>query len=55
MGVAGAQYEMANFYYEGKLIEKDKNKAISLYEKSAKRGYGQAQTKLTGLKNKGEI
>ncbi|MBH8609654.1 tetratricopeptide repeat protein [Pseudomonas mohnii] len=45
-GDAQAQYELGEFYYEGKNAPRDLNQALSYFEKASLQGHAQAQFKL---------
>ncbi len=45
-GDAQAQYELGEFYYEGKNTPRDLNQALSYFEKASLQGHAQAQFKL---------
>ncbi|WP_248766440.1 tetratricopeptide repeat protein [Pseudomonas protegens] len=45
-GDAEAQYELGEFYYEGKGAPQDFNQALSYFEKASLQGHAQAQFKL---------
>ena len=45
-GDAEAQYELGEFYYDGKNTPRDLNQALSYFEKASLQGHAQAQFKL---------
>ncbi|MBV7480101.1 tetratricopeptide repeat protein [Pseudomonas sp. PDM31] len=45
-GDAQAQYELGEFYYDGKNAPRDLNQALSYFEKASLQGHAQAQFKL---------
>ncbi|OLF52159.1 tetratricopeptide repeat protein [Pseudomonas chlororaphis] len=45
-GDAQAQYELGEFYYDGKNTPRDLNQALSYFEKASLQGHAQAQFKL---------
>src|SRR5471032_2724222 len=45
-GDAQAQYELGEFYYDGKSAPRDLNKALAFFEKASLQGHAQAQFKL---------
>ena len=52
-GHAGAQYNVASFYMEGKVVPKDINKALEWYEKAANQGLKDAQFNLATIYHQG--
>ncbi|SDS16470.1 sel1 repeat family protein [Pseudomonas fuscovaginae UPB0736] len=53
-GDAQAQYELGEFYYDGKNAPRDLNKALSNFELASLQGHAQAQFKLGTMFYKGE-
>ena len=53
-GDAQAQYELGEFYYEGKNAPRDLNQALSYFEKASLQGHAQAQFKLGTMFFRGE-
>lgn len=52
-GHAGAQYNLATFYLEGKVVPQDNNKAVELFEKAANQGLKDAQYNLAAMYHQG--
>ena len=52
-GHAGAQYNLAAFYLEGKQVPQDYNKAIELFEQAANQGLKDAQFNLATMYHQG--
>ncbi|MBC3375468.1 sel1 repeat family protein [Pseudomonas sp. SWRI92] len=53
-GDAQAQYELGEFYYDGKAAPRDLKLALSYFEKASLQGHPQAQYKLGGMFFHGE-
>ena len=53
-GDAQAQYELGEFYYDGKNTPRDLNLALSYFEKASLQGHAQAQFKLGSMFFHGE-
>ena len=52
-GHAGAQYNLATFYIEGKQVPQDYNKAVELFEQAANQGLKDAQFNLAAMYHQG--
>lgn len=52
-GHAGAQYNLATFYLEGKVVPQDNNKAVEYFEKAANQGLKDAQFNLAAMYHQG--
>ena len=52
-GHAGAQYNLATFYLEGKVVPQDNNKAVEYFEKAANQGLKDAQYNLAAMYHQG--
>ena len=52
-GHAGAQYNLATFYVEGKVVRQDYDKAVEWFEKAAKQGLKDAQYNLAAMYHQG--
>lgn len=52
-GHAGAQYNLAAFYVEGKVVPQDMNKALEWFEKAANQGLKDAQFNLATIYHQG--
>jgi TonB family protein len=52
-GHAGAQYNLATFYIEGKVVPQDYNKAVEYFEKAANQGLKDAQFNLAAMYHQG--
>lgn len=53
-GDAQAQYELGEFYYEGKQTERDLSQALNYFEKASLQGHAQAQYRLGSMFAAGE-
>lgn len=52
-GHAGAQYNLATFYVEGKVVRQDYDKAVEWFEKAANQGLKDAQYNLAAMYHQG--